>query len=103
MLSSAPDLKEHAAGGLTKPAAYPTPCREFKSEHWVSNGSSMVLKRMSLAPACSTRDRLPFVVCSSKDGGSGRPAESGIWLALFLKRTMDIVLSTIVLVLLWPL
>src|SRR5260370_1134116 len=94
MLSSAHDLEGHGAGGLTKPATYPTPRRGSKSEHLVSDGSSMVLKGISLAPACLTRDRLPFVVSSSKDGDSGRRAESANWLALFLKRTMDIVLST---------
>jgi len=79
------------------------PCREFKSEHLVSIGSSMVLKGMGVAAACSTRNRPPFVVCSSKDGDSGRRAEWAICLGLFLKRIMDIVLSTIVMVLLWPL
>src|SRR6202045_1418314 len=63
----------------------------------------MVLKSMIAAPACSTRDRPPFVVWSSKDCDSGRRAESAICLGLFLKRIMDVVLSTIVLVLLWPL
>ena len=63
----------------------------------------MVLKGMSAAPACSTRDWRPFVVCGSKDGDRGRRAESAICLGLFLKRIMDIVLSTMVLVLLWPL
>ncbi len=56
-----------------------------------------------MTPACSTIDRLPFVECSSKDGDRGRRAESAIWLGLFLKRIMDVVLSTIVLVLLCPL
>jgi lipopolysaccharide/colanic/teichoic acid biosynthesis glycosyltransferase len=103
MLSSVPDLKDRAARGFTKPATYSTPGREYKSRHLVSNESSMVLKGMSVAPACSTRDGLPFAVWSSKDGDSGRRAESAIRLGLFLKRIMDIVLSTIVLVLLWPL
>src|ERR1700726_2862741 len=103
MLSSAPDLKGHAASGLTKPATHSTLCREYKSRQLVSNGSSMVLKSMIVAPACSTRDWRPFVVWSSKDGDSGRRAESAICLGLFLKRIMDVVLSTIVLVLLWPL
>src|ERR1700730_990231 len=103
MLSSAPDLKDHAAGGPAKPATYSTPCREYKSRHLVSSRSSIVLKGMSVAPACSTRDRPPFVVRSWKDGDSGRRAESAICLGLFLKRIMDIVLSTMVLVLLWPL
>ena len=103
MLSSAPDLKEHAAGGLIKPAAYPTTCSEYKSRHLISDGSSMVLRGMSVSPACSTRDRPPLVVCRSNDGDSGQRVESAVWLSLFLKRIMDIVLSTIVLVLLWPL
>jgi exopolysaccharide biosynthesis polyprenyl glycosylphosphotransferase len=103
MLSSAHDLEGHAAGGLIKPATYSTPCREYKSRHMVSNGSPMVLKSTIVAPACSTRDRPPFVVCTSKGGDTGRRAESAICLGLFLKRVMDIVLSTIVLVLLWPL
>ena len=103
MLSSAHDFEGHAGCGLIKPATYSTPCREYKSRHMVSNGPSMVLKSTIVAPACSTRDRLPFVVCSTKDGDSGRRAESAICLGLFLKRIMDIVLSTIVLVLHWPL
>ena len=61
------------------------------------------MKGRRVAPACSTRDRPPFVVRSWKDGDSGRRAESAICLGLFLKRIMDIVLSTIVLVLHWPL
>jgi len=69
----------------------------------VCSGSSVVLKSTIVADSCSTRNRPPFVVCSSKDGDSGRRAESAICLGLFLKRIMDIVLSTIVLVLLWPL
>jgi lipopolysaccharide/colanic/teichoic acid biosynthesis glycosyltransferase len=103
MLSSAHDFEGHAGGGLIKPATYSTPCREYKSRHMASNGPSMVSKSTIVAPACSTRDRLPFVVCSTKDGDSGRRAESAICLGLFLKRIMDIVLSTIALVLLWPL
>jgi lipopolysaccharide/colanic/teichoic acid biosynthesis glycosyltransferase len=103
MLSSPPALKGHAAGGLTKPATYSTPSREYESRHLGNNGSFMVLKGMSVAPACSTRDRLPLVVCSSKDGDCERRAELALWIGLFLKRIMDIVLSTIVLVLLWPL
>jgi lipopolysaccharide/colanic/teichoic acid biosynthesis glycosyltransferase len=49
----------------------------------------------------ATADRLPFVNFTSKD--SGRRLEWATWLGPFLKRIMDVVLSVIALVLLWPL
>ena len=103
MLSRALDPKGHAAGQLIDLPTFHTSCKDFNSRHLVINGSSSAWKGKSVTPAFSTRDRLPFVVCSSKDGDSGRCAESAIWLGLFLKRIMDVVLSTIVLVLLCPL
>ena len=102
-LSRALDPKGHAAGQLIDLPTFHTSRRDFNSRHLVINGSSLAWKDRSVTPACSTTHRLPFVECSSKDGDRGQRAESAIWLGLFLKRIMDVVLSTIVLVLLCPL
>ena len=102
-LSRALDPKGHAAGQLIDLPTFHTSCKDFNSRHLVINGSSPAWKDRSVTPASSTTYRLPFVECSSKDSDSGRCAESAIWLGLFLKRIMDVVLSTIVLVLLCPL
>ena len=56
-----------------------------------------------LVPACSTADRLPFVDFSSNESDTGQRAECVNWLSPFLKRVMDVVLSAIALVVLWPL
>jgi len=103
MLSRALDPKGHATGQLIDLPTFHTSCKDFNSQHLVINGSSPAWKGRSVAPAFSTRNRLPFVVCSAKDSDRWRCAESAIWLGLFLKRIMDVVLSTIVLVLLCPL
>src|SRR6267143_4837325 len=103
MLSRTLDLKGQAPSGLINPSMFQTSCRHFNPRHLVINGSSIAWSDKSVTPACSTVDRLPFVECSSKDGDRGRRAESAIWLGLFLKRIMDVVLSTLVLVLLCPL
>jgi lipopolysaccharide/colanic/teichoic acid biosynthesis glycosyltransferase len=103
MLSRASDLKEHASGRLTKCAMFHTPGSDIKSRHLVINASSLALKDVSLTSGCSTKDWRAFVERSSKAGDSVRHAESATWLGLFLKRIMDLVLSMIVLVLLWPL
>jgi lipopolysaccharide/colanic/teichoic acid biosynthesis glycosyltransferase len=55
-----------------------------------------------VTPACSITDR-SLVECSSKDSDRAQRAEWAVWLGLFLKRIMDVVLSTIVLVLFSPL
>jgi len=103
MLSRALDPKGDASDRLINPSMFHASCRDFNSLHLVINGSSPAWKDRSVTPASSTTDRLPFVVCSSKDGDRGRCAESAIWLGLFLKRSMDVVLSMIVLVLFCPL
>lgn len=103
MLSRALDPKGHAAAQLIDLPTFHTSCKDFNSRHLVINGSSPAWKGRSVTPAFSTRDRLPFVVCGSKDGDRWRYAESAIRLGLFLKRIMDVVLSMIVLVLFCPL
>ena len=103
MLSRNLDPKGHASSRLINPSMFHTPCRDFNARHLVINGSSPAWKHRSVTAASLTTGRLPFVECSSKDGDSGRCAESAIWLGLFLKRIMDVVLSSIVLVLLCPL
>src|SRR6266576_7006898 len=102
-LSRALDPKGYAAGQLIDLPTFHTSCKDFNSQHLVISGSSHAWKGRSVTPAFSTRDRLPFVVCRSKDGDSWRYAESAIRLGLFLKRSMDLALSMIVLVLVCPL
>jgi lipopolysaccharide/colanic/teichoic acid biosynthesis glycosyltransferase len=103
MISRTLDLKGQASGRLINRSVSRTSCRDFNSRNLIINGSSAARKDRSVTPACSTTHLLPFVGCSSKDGDRGQRAESAIWLGLFLKRIMDLVLSTIVLVLLCPL
>src|SRR6266403_1326678 len=94
MLSRALDPKGDASDRLINPSMFHASCRDFNSRHLVINGSSPAWKDRSVTPAFSTRDRLPFVVCSSKDGDRWRYAESAVRLGLFLKRIMDVVLSS---------
>ena len=103
MLSRALDPKGHGAGQLIDLPTFHTSCKDFNSQHLVINGFSPAWKDRSVTAASLTTGRLPFVERSSKGGDRGRWAESAVWLGLFLKRIMDVVLSTIVLVLLCPL
>jgi lipopolysaccharide/colanic/teichoic acid biosynthesis glycosyltransferase len=80
-----------------------TPRRESDPGNLVLGDYSRFWRGGKITPACSATDRLPFVVRSSRAGGSGRSPESVDWLRLTLKRIVDVVLSTILLVLFWPL
>jgi lipopolysaccharide/colanic/teichoic acid biosynthesis glycosyltransferase len=99
MLAETLAPKSHSPGRPAGPAAFHPPYGEFKSRHLVI--SAPTFGNGMLVPASAAIDRLPFVPCSSKDGGP-RVAWA-MWLGYLLKRIMDVVLSAIALVLLWPL
>src|SRR5258706_11465905 len=95
MLSRALDPKGDASDRLINPFMFHASCRDFNSRHLVINGSSPAWKGRSVAPAFSTRDRLPFVVCSAKDSDRCRRAESAVRFGLVLKQMMDRALAMI--------
>jgi lipopolysaccharide/colanic/teichoic acid biosynthesis glycosyltransferase len=99
MLVKTLSLKGQPFGPLAKPATPHKVYGDSKFRHLVSHAHS--LQDNILPHACSIAARWPLVKCSSKAGGGG--VESTTRLGLFLKKIMDVVLSTIVLVLLWPL
>jgi lipopolysaccharide/colanic/teichoic acid biosynthesis glycosyltransferase len=84
------------------PTRFEASCRDVKSEHRVS-GSNLAFGNGILMPTCSAIVRSPHVKSSSKDNDSGWHVELAIRLGLLLKRSMDVVLSTIALIFLWPL
>jgi len=94
--------KGRAFGQFMNPTRFQVSCRDVKCEHRVS-GSYLAFENGILTPACSAIVRPPYVKFTSKDSDSGRHVELAMRLGLPLKRSMDVVLSTIALIFLWPL
>ena len=78
-------------------------CSDVKSTRLVSGGFSRAFMNTIFIPACLTTGQLPFCEFSSKGNDSAPRVELVVRLGLLVKRIMDIVLSMIVLVPLWPL
>ena len=102
MLAETSAPKEHSSSRLAVPAALPVSYRNCESRTLVMSAPSLTSNR-TLMLACSTAERLPFNERSSNESDAGQRVEWANWLGRFLKRNMDVVLSAIALVLLWPL
>lgn len=94
--------KASAFDRLPRPAISPVSYGDAKSMRFASSGSFFAFKERILLPACSTTGQAPCVELRSEGNDSGRRTEFAIRPGLILKRAMDVILSTIALVLLWP-
>ena len=82
---------------------FQAPATDFKSRHLVLTGTSFVFGDRTLTHVAPTVNWLPCVdERRSKARHSGRRVEWTGRMGLILKRSMDVVLSAIALILLWP-
>jgi lipopolysaccharide/colanic/teichoic acid biosynthesis glycosyltransferase len=78
-------------------------CSDVKATHLVRTGFTPAFMNKILIPACLTTGQLSCGEFSSKGNDSAPRVELVVRLGLLVKRIMDVVLSMIVLVPLWPL
>jgi lipopolysaccharide/colanic/teichoic acid biosynthesis glycosyltransferase len=103
MLAKNVSVDSHATGRFTKPATLDTSSMDIEFAHLTVNASPKPLKVSSLTFPPLVTARPSFYQLGPKGAECDRSTKSRIRQGLFVKRIMDMVLSTIFLVLLWPL
>jgi len=96
-------LKRNVFGRPAELSVPHAPHRTLRPKQSLVDVSSQVLNAKGWSPTGTALDRLLVVKCNSKADERERRAESVVCLAQFLKRIGDLVLSTVVLFLVWPL
>src|SRR5215469_1478619 len=101
MLAKTLRIEDRGSDQLTTPVPLPKLCAGCPSGLFLIDAASSAVKNASLPPG-STTDQLRYVQSRASDTDRTQGWKSGIRVGLFLKTAMDVVLSTILLALLWP-
>lgn len=102
MLAKTLRIEERAADRPATPVPLRELCADCPSRPFLIDATSGALKNEFPLPAGSKTDQLRYVQSCSRACDRARSSKSGLPFGPFLKRALDVVLSTILLALLWP-